>query len=206
MKTSLSQVSAKLLEFYSLMETLEGELSQEELEKYTILEENFKEAIEDYYLLKDQYASEISYTDSLIKDLQKRKKVLQNRENYLETIIQQSLHKFGTQTNLPSGNVKFEVDLGGLKIVSTPTEVVQIDEEEFEDNSYKTFNIAMNKLSFDDFNIIKPFLDKTLIEMEQTSAIDKIRLKKNLKEKQEIKGASLGLNYNLSKKIKAGSV
>ena len=42
--------------------------------------------------------------------------------------------------------------------------------------------------------------------MEQTSAIDKIRLKKNLKEKQEIKGASLGLNYNLSKKIKAGSV
>ena len=78
--------------------------------------------------------------------------------------------------------------------------------EEFEDNSYKTFNIAMNKLSFDDFNIIKPFLDKTLIEMEQTSAIDKIRLKKNLKEKQEIKGASLGLNYNLSKKIKAGSV
>ena len=206
MKTSLSQVSAKLLEFYSLMETLEGELSQEELEKYTILEENFKEAIEDYYLLKDQYASEISYTDSLIKDLQKRKKVLQNRENYLETIIQQSLHKFGTQAQLPSGNIKFEVDLGGLKIVSTPTEVVQIDEEEFEDNSYKTFNIAMNKLSFDDFNIIKPFLDKTLIEMEQTSAIDKIRLKKNLKEKQEIKGASLGLNYNLSKKIKAGSV
>lgn len=185
-------IKQEWLNLMSQIEDQEGVLENNQIQELKILEDNYKERIEEYSKIIQTLHSDIKFCDSEIERISKIRLIKENLADRLEQFILDALITFGEK------DVKKDIwrlEVGTFKLSTRKSTSIQIDEELI-DNEWKQV-VIKNKLSLEDLAKVADVLG---VNLETSTSILKTPIKEAIEKGQVINGASLIEKFGLTLK------
>ena len=142
---SLYNISMELENLFAQIEEQEGEVTEEQLKKLEITENNLLEKVDNYVKVIKEYKNSSEFCKKEKENIYARQKMFTNRVDKLKNILLEAVSKFGKE-----GKTNKFIETDSCKVYTKNTKSCQIDETRM--NLFKKYAInaigelIMNKL------------------------------------------------------------
>lgn len=201
MKTSLWEIESQFRNIISELEENGGELTEEISESLAINKSDFEEKAESYFVVLNNYDKEIEKAKSEIERLQDKNK---NREKIIDQLKKKlisAVHLYGLSKTTPTGRINYSIKFPNLDLSlnSNASESVEILDETKIKNQFIKYSLN-NDFTFEEMHKLKNFIEsnKIIEDIKLIKNIDKTKIKESLKNKNNVDGADLKINYNIT--------
>lgn len=202
MMKSIYPISIKYQELMRDIEMQEGILEEGQEKELIIIEETYKEQVEEYAKIVKTIGADIAFCDAEIKRITDMRLVKQGIIDRLTQIMLEALIRFGEKEmvkNKDTGKVNpiYRMQLGTFRFSTRRSESVEIDELLIED---KWKRVSISELNKEQLTQICDLLGKTDEDLKAKEDILKTPIKKAIEEGEEVKGATIVTKFGLTLK------
>lgn len=197
MKSTMFELSEKFRVIAQAMSDGESDaLTRIALE---MAQSDLEEKAEAYTIMIGQFKTNIVNRKQTMADLQMKNDREQASIDYLEKTLKNVVKEFGEMKTTPTGMNSFELHASGRKIVTVPSQAVNVDEN-FINEEYGFYNVSVGGLKKVEVEAIVAAVSEVKT-VKSTFVPDKAAIKEALKDGVEVIGAELLTNYSLKASV-----